>query len=89
MKNISSRYSLANISSTNYGNLNISGSTNYPIATLTSAGTYSQGYIFVPYIMSQTSTDIVDRDFEIRFRRQERIKKLEKIYEQMEQYIRK
>ena len=79
MKNISSRYSVVNVSSNNYGNLNISGSTNYQMATLTSAGTYSQGYVFVPYIMSQSSSVIIDKRYEIMIRRQERIEKLNKL----------
>jgi hypothetical protein len=78
VKSISSIYSLVNISSNNYGNLNISGTTNYPMATLSSGGIYSQGYMFVPYIMSQTLSVIIDRRYEIVLRRQ-KIEKLNKL----------
>lgn len=79
MKSISSRYSLSNISPSCYGNLNISGATNYPMATLSSGGSYSQGYIFVPYIPIQSTSFIIDREMKKIFLRQERIEKLNKL----------
>ena len=80
MKTLSSRYSLTKISNKYYGNVSVSGvTTNYPMATLTSAGTYSQGYIFVPYIMSQSSSVLISREYEIMLLREERIKKLNKL----------
>jgi len=74
---IKSRYGLTTVSPNLYGKINISGGTQQ-ISTLTSAGTYSQGYIFVPYIMAQTST-IDDREWRITWLRRERKEKLKKL----------
>jgi hypothetical protein len=48
------------------------------MTTLSSVGIYSQGYMFVPYIMSQTLSVIIDRRYEIVLRRQ-KIEKLNKL----------
>lgn len=81
MKTLKSRYSLANISSNVYGSLNeIS---NYPMSVQTSGGTFSQGYIFVPYILQQTSSIIVDNDsfWYKQMKKEQRLKKLNRLNE--------
>jgi len=67
LKKLKSRYSLSNINSNSYQSLTVSGNTtNGDI----------KGYVYVPYIMTQSTPS---REWEIYFKRQERIEKLKKL----------
>jgi hypothetical protein len=76
-KKIKSRYSITNIQSTNYQTILSGGTNNYPSATLTSAGTYTEGYIFVPYIMCDTT--LISQEIAREIIRQNRKDKLKKL----------
>lgn len=78
-KSITSRYSLKSISN-RYQTMSISGSTNLPLATLKSDGTYTQGYIYAPYIISDT-IDINSEWYKIflQYQRKQKLEKLEKL----------
>lgn len=76
--NISSRYSLANISASTYQNF-LTGTT----TQIGNKGSLEQGYVYAPYIIVQGSPIIIDGNWRERQRQQlrdERKAKLEKIY---------
>lgn len=76
MKTIKSRYSLTTINSNNFGTLQISGTSQYPMLTTLSGGNLTQGYVFVPYIISNVLEDIIMKR---KLLREERIQKLNKV----------
>ncbi len=74
---IKSRYSVSNVSSNTFQQI-LSGSTNnYPLATLISGGTYTQGYIFAPYV--PINIDDINNAYKIELLRQCRKEKLNKL----------
>lgn len=76
---ISSRYTVSNTVSNKYQQISISsGTTNYPLATLTSDGTYTEGYIWVPYI-PMSGISYIDRETVRKILRNERKDKLNKL----------
>lgn len=80
---IASRYSNKLIQN-RYQTVGVSGitSTNYPLATLTSGGTWTQGYVFVPYIMVNADDKewkIQKKEWQLQKLRIERREKLEKL----------
>ena len=77
-KSIKSRYATTTINPNFYSTLSISGTT-YPLATLTSGGTLSAGYIFAPYIPMCDSSIVIDREYFRKILRAERKEKLEKL----------
>ena len=75
---INSKYSLTTISNRYYQTTNISGNTyvtNLPQATLKEDGTYTEGYIFVHYIIINEPYIEYKRKM-IRKERKEKLKKL-------------
>lgn len=80
MTSVKSRYSISTISPNNYGTLSVSGNTNNNVILGNKTGSLEQGYVFVPYIMSTTSTVIVEsREWQIKRLREQRINKLNKL----------
>jgi hypothetical protein len=80
---IKSRYSQV-VSSNSYQYLSFSGvSSALTMATLTTGGTYSQGYIWAPYIMMVTGVTTIwnDPEYNRRIIRKSRKEKLEKIWD--------
>jgi hypothetical protein len=76
---INSKYSLSNINSNLYQTISIgSSNNNLPLTTLTSGETWTQGYIWAPYIPMQLSPEI-DRYIKIQILKKERKEKLEKL----------
>ena len=75
-----SRYAIKSISSNLYQTMVISGNTNLPLATLTSAGTYTQGYVYAPYILTVISNIKYYEEFKRKkILKQERKEKIEKL----------
>lgn len=66
MKPIKSRYSLNNISSTNYGQIQI---------ISTTSTTINSGVVWLPYTISTT----IDPEYDRQFKRKQRIEKLKKL----------
>ena len=81
IKTVKSRYSITTISPNCHSNFSLSGNTNGIIYGSTgSTGLIEQGYIFVPYIMSTTTSIITEsRERKIARLREERIEKLKKL----------
>jgi len=78
IKTVKSRYSITTISSSYYNTLSSSYNTNDIISG--STGLLEQGYIFVPYIMSTTTSIITEsREWKIQRLREKRIEKLNKL----------
>lgn len=70
---IKSRYSVKTISSTFYSSLTFSGTSNSTLGS-------NPGYIYVPYIMQQSTPPIIlDREWERKILRADRKEKLQKL----------
>jgi hypothetical protein len=73
-KTVTSRYATKTISSNSYSTINISGST-----LIGHKGGTNPGYIYVPYILQQSDSIIIDREYYRRILREERKEKLKKL----------
>lgn len=73
-KTVTSRYATKTISSNSYNTINISGST-----LIGHKGGINPGYIYVPYILQQSDSIIIDREYYRRILREERKEKLKKL----------
>lgn len=79
-KLLKSRYSLSNIPANFFGTINISGST-LSGSTLIGHKTtgMTQGYIYLPYILAESTPFVMDRWWSIEILRKERKEKLKKL----------
>jgi hypothetical protein len=80
VKSIASRHSTKLVSNNYYGTLSFSGGTSSGITLIGNKGSGTNpGYIYVPYIMMESTPIIIDREYSrkiLRAKRKEKLKKL-------------
>lgn len=79
IKSISSRYSLTTVNSSYYQNILLSGNTNNILLGNKQTSGITSGYVWMPYIIAQTTT-LDDTEWQRHLLRKKRKEKLEKIW---------